>query len=787
MTGITAITEITGTTGMTGMTGNPDQLNSRQVEMILAQVDTLPTLSPIAARVLNLGSSDQVDLQEIGRLIESDPALAARILGLCRKASTGLGDKITSVRRAVVMLGMDAVRSAVLSVSVYDLMSERSSAADLELSRDDPGAMGMRAACFDRVGFWKNALAVACCAELIAKREKNLCVIPEEAFVSGLLHGLGRLVLDLVLPQSYSRVIALAERRQVETSTLENQILGVDHHIAGKRCAEHWGLPPQLQDVMWLYGTPYQALPEATDKQLIGVVSLARAYCRELYLGWSGDFGVPPSAEALAAELGVDASTLDAITQELHSNVVERFAALGLDETTTPQLMLQSLIQANRQLSRFTVALQERASQSEQFSRSLAAISQFHSADGPSRGVAGTMEQVCRSAAQLLGTGTAIAVVQVGEKEPWQVMRFAPDGRVSDSKVFNPPSHATSLRDRMAGARPGGSASLLGATFLESIDGLCQTCDLCLTPIRTGGKAAGALLLDHDSSRVAAIPEALTTAWEAALRASTQQDEGKRLAEQFNQLNRTLIQTQSKLSEAESMAKLGAVTAGAAHEMNNPLTVISGRGQLLLTTLSSAREKAAAESIVDAARDLSDLITSLNLIAKVPKPEPAPVSIINIVEQANTFVKGRLGKPAPVSLKIGPGVEKIFVDGGMLARGLAEVLSNAAQSAPNEQAELTIETVGSTLTLTVQDSGTGFSEQALRHAFDPFFSERPAGRGRGLGLSRARSLISSMGGEITLSNTPGRGAQVAIHLPNWKEPAPPAQDRRTTPANPQRR
>ena len=763
--------------------------------MILAQVDNLPTLSPIATRVLNLGSSEQVDLQEVGKLIESDPALAARILGLCSKASTGLGDKITSVRRAVVMLGLDAVRSAVLSVSVYDLMAERGNAADGELSRSDPATSELRRMCFDRVGFWKNALSVACASELIARNQKQLCVTPDEAFVAGLLHGLGRVVLDLVLPQSYSRVIALAERRQVETATLENQILGVDHHIAGKRCAEHWGLPTQLQDVMWLYGTPYQAIPETDHKQLIGIVAVARAYCRELYLGWCGDFGIPATSTSLAEEMGIPASSLQEITVELHANVVERCKSLGLDELTTPELMLSSLLQANRQLSRFTTALQERAAQAENYGRILAAINLFHSSDGPSRGLSGTLAQVSKSAMQLLGDGKAITVVQVNENDPWQILKFAPDGRVAETKLFKPPTHATSLRDRMNAMRAGGSITALGNTFVEALESMSTPFDLCVTPIRTGGKASAALLLDHDPSQVSALPEALISAWESALRASTHQDEAQRMAEQFNQVNRTLVHTQAKLGETQAMAKLGEVTAGAAHEMNNPLTVISGRGQLLLTTLSTAREKAAAESIVDAARDLSELITSLNLIAKVPKPELGTVTVISIVELASKIAKERLGKPASVSLKLGPGIDKVWVDRTMVSRALAEIMCNASQAAPDATSELTIEAVGATLTFCVQDSGSGFTAQALRHAFDPFFSEKQAGRGRGLGLSRARSMIASLGGEITLANLPGKGAQVSIHLPVWKEPAKTtpqpassagstrAQDRRSTPIN----
>ena len=88
-----------------------EPLSRRQVELILERVDTLPTLSPVAARLLKLGSSDQVDIADVIKIIETDPAMSTRIIGLCRRADRGLGDRVTTVKRAVLMLGLEPVRS----------------------------------------------------------------------------------------------------------------------------------------------------------------------------------------------------------------------------------------------------------------------------------------------------------------------------------------------------------------------------------------------------------------------------------------------------------------------------------------------------------------------------------------------------------------------------------------------------------------------------------------------------------------------------------------------------
>ena len=266
--------------------------NARHVELVLESVDGLPSLSQTATRLLALGSADEVDIEEVVSLIESDPGMTARILGLCRRADRGTSRRITSVRRAVVMLGFEAVRLAALSVSVYELVQDQ--AAEREAPELDASRIGHAV---DSAALWKHAVAVACCAEQLAERHPRLGVKAEEAFVAGLLHDLGRLVLGLVLPRSAQRVYQLAERRGEDSAPIERRIIGLDHHTVGRRIAARWGLPRALQDVMWWHSQPLEALPDEPHRPLIAAVTIAKAFCREQHLGGSGDFGSPASSQ----------------------------------------------------------------------------------------------------------------------------------------------------------------------------------------------------------------------------------------------------------------------------------------------------------------------------------------------------------------------------------------------------------------------------------------------------------------------------------------------------------
>ena len=137
-----------------------------QIEMILAQVDNLPTLSTIATRLLEIGNVEDADLDQLVEVIETDPALSARLLGLCRRADKGLGDRITTVRRAVVMLGLEAVQAAALSIAVFELMEQVAPNLDDEIAAGSGNETSVE---FDREGFWRHSIAVGSASELIAE------------------------------------------------------------------------------------------------------------------------------------------------------------------------------------------------------------------------------------------------------------------------------------------------------------------------------------------------------------------------------------------------------------------------------------------------------------------------------------------------------------------------------------------------------------------------------------------------------------------------------------------
>jgi len=754
------------------------EARARQVELILQQVESLPTLSPVATKLLSITSVDDADLDELVGMLEADPSMTARILSLVRRADKGANhDNITTVRRAVIMLGLEAVQAAVLSVCVFEAFES------VGESREGAGAG------FDRVGFWTHAVGVACASRLVALANPSCGVRADEAFVAGLLHDLGKIVLEAVLPKSYGRVLELSEHRGVDSAGVERQLLGLDHHTAGRRLAARWGLGRALQETMWLHSQAPGSLPEVPSRGLIGVVSTAKALCRGLHLGWSGDFSPESDAGSVGAGWGLEVSSLEREPGGLMEEVASRCAGLGLSSSTSPELLLRAVASANRRLSRMNSALQQRAEQSSQLRTVLEAVGAFHASGVARRSVVEVFGEIVRSAAGVFGSGFYGVVFQAEAGEAWHVHQFSADGHLIRSQMMEPPPGGAGggTQDlRSIGSERGLRVGVMGLIPWLS-DFLMDAADLRrvrLCPLRAGrrgeedaaasvlGESGAAAVLLHDREPESLglskrLLEPLVSTWAWAFGASALHEQASRLGERLAESNRSLAEAQARLTEAESLARLGEMAAGAAHEMNNPLTVISGRCQVLADRASTAAERTAAKSVVAAARQLTDLITSLHLLADPPEPKAIPTAVADLLSAAVREARTRTGSMGEIRVTVPEGLRPAPIDRGLIERAVHEVVLNAIESDPSGLVEVSARADGveGGLVISVRDYGAGLSERGLKHAFDPFFSEKAAGRQCGLGLSRARRLVELHGGRVQLENAPGGGALVRMWLP----------------------
>ncbi len=751
----------------------------QRIELILRQIDALPTLPSVATRLLQLTASDESNARQVIDLIAADPAMTAKVLALCGKADKGVDSHALTIDKAVVLLGFNAIRNAVLSLKVFELF-DRPQASPQEQTEDD-----LLDARFDRPAYWMHCLAVAVIAERLANAHPDPEVRADEAFVCGLLHDIGKLALDYVLPKSFGRVVELTQNNQGNIAELERKILGIDHHTAGKRLAEQWGLPHRLQDAIWLHGTPFDALPKLEHKHLVGLIGLADLLARQQHLGYSGNFRYHSDPSELAQKLGLDARAVESATDNLYDDVHARAAGLGLDDTPSRELYMQSVQRANEALGKLNAQLEKRGRQSAMQQRVLETVAHFHQQAGQAQNVNDVLHAVALSARSLFGPGFWAAVFPGAPKgfeddhhDDWLFTQFSPEAEPVQSVYVEKPPYAPDLSMidptqtmglNLMGILPWLSDYLMQAEDLRSVQILPLPC--------SWGTAA---LLLHDQKQL--LPQTLTAclagAWGGAIASAARHDGARRMGEELAQANAALAEAQDRLLQQASLARLGQMAAGAAHEMNNPLAVISGRSQLLSMSLTpGTKEQKTALTIFKESHRLSDLITALHLFADPPKPQKKPIDLEALVDETvkqvrNESAQTKRHEEVQIGFSVKGPIPQVRADADHLRRALKELLLNAVQANPQETVQVSVSEAMSAedpgrrvVRISVTDDGDGMTPEVLEHAMDPFFSAKAAGRRVGMGLPRANQLISAQGGSCQLRSLPGKGTTATLTLP----------------------
>ena len=176
--------------------------------------------------------------------------------------------------------------------------------------------------------------------------------------------------------------------------------------------------------------------------------------------------------------------------------------------------------------------------------------------------------------------------------------------------------------------------------------------------------------------------EALGRQWGAAIAAGAQHEGAKRLGEQLVEANRELVEAQDSLAQTKTMAAVGELASGAAHEMNNPLTVISGRSQMLLDCLVDPEQRTMAKQIALQSHRLSDIITALRLFAEPTKPCKSMVSVQKLVTSVIQHNPNKKNKEIQLHTVLSNELqEMIWIDADQIGRALKELTPNAMASA----------------------------------------------------------------------------------------------------------
>lgn len=736
------------------------KVHVHQLDLLFRQLDSLPALPAAAARLLSLAGQGPPARDELVAAIRMDQSVSARLLSLARRKWPGRA--IQSIEAAAEALGADGVRSAVLGMKVFAAFAPA------------PGGLELR-------GFWKHCVAVAAVSEAAARRRPGRAD-PSSAFLCGLLHDIGKLALGHCLPKSYQRALEAAGNEQCAVLRAERRLIGTDHTIVGRRLARHWLLPTRIQEVIWLHHQPLEAIPSVLGgaAALAGLIQLADAIACERGFGFGGSRAVVTGSAELARQMGFSQDDLAALTADVPRRL-EQLADLATPGKAAAAVSYPSAVaETAAQLADCNERLAARAAGLARQVGVLNSLRDFARRITPTATVPELCGEIARTFSHLGGgerqEGPGVCAFAVAGDEAHVIIalpgrageeafRFTPCGPVPAAPSGRCCPAGPLLRKLLL--RPDAWSDLIEVDLYT-----------CL-PLVAKGRCVGGILLPGREPPSGLDPDELAPLLEFlgfVLAAAVGRANAEVLAEQLAQASQRLAETRQELAEAEALAAVGEMAAGAAHEINNPLAVIAGRAQMLAEHVRTRKDRQSAELIAEKAEQISDIATELMSFARPDPPEPAEVAVQELLAGVSGKVKDQLVQKThspTVDMEIQPGCPRLWVDAGQIEQVLLELIRNAATAgggAADVRIEASCPPGSPRVAIRVSDNGPGMDEATRAAAFTPFYSNRPAGRGRGMGLARAKRTVQANGGRIWIESQPNKGTTVSVELPRSGDP-----------------
>lgn len=273
----------------------------------LQKIDDLPTLPRVIEELGQVIRDPNSDARRVSRIIEDDPAITARVLKTVNSAFYSGNTRIGSVQEAVARMGMRAVNNVAISTSVFAALGDGS---------DGP---------FDREEFWRHSIVCGIGAVVLYERAKpglNMRCGRDVLHLAGLLHDMGKIVLDRFFHDDFAAALRLSEGEHRSLVDAEEEVIGVNHAEVGSWLGLRWKLTPDLLQVIRWHHETESADAEHRHRELVRLVHTANYICNLEKIASGGD-AHPAYDNAVWKSLGLTVADIPGVVEEVRAGAAE--------------------------------------------------------------------------------------------------------------------------------------------------------------------------------------------------------------------------------------------------------------------------------------------------------------------------------------------------------------------------------------------------------------------------------------------------------------------------------
>lgn len=666
----------------------------------------LPAMPQILIKLLAHLQADDLGMPELAALVAKDAGMTGKILTVANSSAYHRGGRQPSLEQAMVSLGTDMIKTLVISDSVFQTFN----------SFPNSGATDLRA-------FWKNSLTAAVLARDLA-RHVNYSQ-PEEAYLAGLLHNVGRLALLATAPREYG--FNFTARDDEDLCAVEQRTLQITHAEAGAWLIERWQLDSFLADSVLYHHEPGERLEGAHP--LIRIVRAAH-----LLAGHADD----PNRMVEAAGLcDLEPEAADQLLAQAARQVERAAAHLGIDLAGADDIPTPPAFAPAPPVDPVQQRLTEEM-------RNLVLVSEIGQSFARQQGESGLLESMTRSARVLFDFENAAVLL---ENPTGHALVGAPTANQQRISEFSIPLSRggavakAALERRLAFVRRDGAP--LGLSE-EQLLRMLGTESLVCVPLVSGARCLGVLIGGIASWQVPACQKRErfmqsfgAQAASALENAMSERGHARRqlahVAEEYREASRRVV-----------------------HEVNNPLSIIKNYLSVLDSKLERQEPVAGELSILHEEIDrVGQLVNSLTEVQ--PRVESGvSADVAKVVEDVLRLFRATDFVPPNVEIVVSMSMEagRIEGDPDILKQILVNLVKNAVEALAATGGRIEIANRGHVnrerrlyLELVVSDTGPGLSREVLANLFSAVKSTKE-GPHHGLGLSIVHSLVKKLNGHI---------------------------------------